>query len=117
MTPAFSLPLALGLTLAVELPVAAALGLRARRSLAAVALVSLLTNPLLNFAGLVAARHIDGTATLASAWPWLLAAETLVVFAEWRLLVWALGGDTRKLRLVSFGMNAASAFLGLIFWL
>lgn len=116
MTPALSLPLALGLTLAVELPVAAALGLRARRALAAAALVSLLTNPLLNLAGLVAARSF-GTATLASAWPWLLTSETLVVLAEWRLLVWALGADTRKLLLVSLAMNAASALAGLAFWL
>ena len=36
---------------------------------------------------------------------------------EWRLLVWALGGDPRRLLLISAAMNAASALAGLVFWI
>jgi hypothetical protein len=40
-----------------------------------------------------------------------------VVLVEWRLLVWALGGGSRRLLLVSLVMNAASALAGIVFWL
>lgn len=116
MNEVLSLPLALGLTLSVEVPLAAALGLRTRRALAAVALASIVTNPLLNYAALVAARFALAT-SLASFWPWLLAGEAVVVIVEWRLLVWVLGGDRLRLLLVSLAINAASALAGLAFWL
>jgi hypothetical protein len=105
------------LTLVVELPVAAALGLRSRRALAAVACVSLLTNPLLNYAGLLLAQVVDWPATPASALGFIIPAEIVVVVVEWRLLVWALGGDPRRLLLISAAMNAASALAGLVLWL
>ncbi len=49
--------------------------------------------------------------------PALVAAESLVVLAEWRLLLWVLGGESRRLLLASLAMNAASALLGVVFWL
>jgi hypothetical protein len=107
----------LALTLAVELPVAAALGLRDRRSLLAVACASVATNPLLNWLGIVLATRWDWAGSAGSSVAFLLPAEVAVVLAEWRLLVWALGGDSRRLLLVSAVMNAASALVGvLVFW-
>ncbi len=101
----------------MEIAVAAAMGLRDRRSLVAVACASLITNPLLNYAGLLLAQVVDWPATPASALAFIVPAEILVVIVEWRLLVWALGGGSRRLLLVSAVMNAASALAGLVFWL
>jgi len=39
--------------------------------------------------------------------------EVLVVLAEWRLLLWALGGSSRRLWFTSTLMNAASFAVGL----
>jgi hypothetical protein len=107
----------LALTLAVELPVAAALGLRDRRSLAAVACVSLITNPVLTWTGWALAQVVAWSASPAGALAFLVPAEIAVVVVEWRLLVWALGGSPRRLLLISAVMNAASALVGLVFWL
>ena len=101
----------------MELPVAAALGLRDRRALLVVACVSLVTNPLLNWTGWVLATQWDWAAGAGSAAAFLIPAEVAVVIVEWRLLVWALGGSSRRLLLVSAAMNAASALVGvLVFW-
>jgi hypothetical protein len=101
----------------VELPVAATLGLRDRRSLGAVACVSLITNPLLNWTGWALATVVDWASSPAGVLTFLVPAEILVVLVEWRLLLWALGGNSRRLLLVSAVMNAASALAGLVFWL
>ena len=102
----------------MELPVAAALGLRDRRSLSAVACVSLITNPLLNWTGWALATVVDwASVSPAGVLAFLVPAEILVVLVEWRLLLWALGGSSRRLLLVSAVMNAASALGGLVFWL
>jgi hypothetical protein len=106
----------LSLTLAVELPVAAALGLRSGRALAAVACVSLFTNPLLTFGGLLLAQAYDWSSTPVTALAVIVPAEIAVVIGEWRLLLWALGGSPRRMLLVSAAMNAASALAGLVFW-
>ena len=95
---------------------AAALGLRSGRALAAVACASLLTNPLLNFGGLLLAQAYDWSSTPASAVAVVVPAEVAVVIVEWRLLLWALGGSPRRMLLVSAAMNAASALAGLVFW-
>ena len=106
------------MTLAVEVPIAAALGLRTKRALLTVVLVNLLTNPLLNYAGLLVGQFDDWAARPATVIvPALVAAESLVVLAEWRLLLWVLGGESRRLLLASLAMNAASALLGVVFWL
>lgn len=106
------------MTLAVELPVAALLGLRTRRALLTVVLVNLLTNLLLNYAGILVAQFDDWAArpatVVVSA---LVVAELLVVIAEWRLLLWVLGGGSRRLFLTSLAMNAASALVGIVFWI
>jgi len=104
------------LTLAVELPVAAALGLRSGRALAAVACVSLVTNPLLTLGGLLLAQAYDWSSTPATALAVIVPAEVAIVLVEWRLLLWALGGSPRRMLVVSVTMNATSALAGLVFW-
>ncbi len=117
MSPALQLLAALALTEAVELTVAALLGLRTRRALATVALVNLVTDPVLNYLGWLLARFGEWAAAPATAIPVLLAAEAVVVLVEWRLLLWVLGGASRRMLLVSLALNAASAGAGLVFWL
>jgi hypothetical protein len=108
---------ALTLTIAVEVPVAALLGLRSRRAVAAVALVSVVTNPPLNFVLLALGLALPGFAENAAAyWLTVAALEVLAVLAEWRLLLWVLGGESRRMLVVSAAMNAASFGAGLL-WL
>jgi hypothetical protein len=107
----------LGLTLAVELPVAALLGLRSRRALSVVALVNLITNPLLTYLLAAAARAGSWAVYPASGSVVLfVVGEVTVVFAEWRLLLWALGGARSRMLGISLAMNAASALAGILVW-
>jgi hypothetical protein len=101
---------ALALTLLVELPVAAALGLRSRRALAAVLCVNLVTNPALNL--LLASTEQTSFGGL----PRLLigVVEVAVVLIEWRLLLWALGGKSGTMLRTSAVMNAASWAAGVV---
>jgi len=117
LSAALQLLAALALTEAVELSLAALLGLRTRRALATVALINLLTNPVLNYLGWLLARFGDWPGRAATAIPVLLAAEAVVVIVEWRLLLWVLGGSPRRMLLVSLALNAASAGAGLVLWL
>lgn len=96
---------------------AAVLGLRSRRELAVVALVSVATNPPLNYFGEVLRRFVDWPAAAAPALvAGMVAAEAVVVIVEWRLLVMALGGSSRRLLGVAIAMNTASALAGAVIW-
>lgn len=97
------------------MPVAALLGLRTRTALLAVTLINVVTNPALSYALLVA-RHAFGWDGHALALPLLalLVGEVLVVVAEWRLLLWALGGNRQRMFTVALAMNVASACIGLV---
>jgi hypothetical protein len=104
-------------TLALELPVAVAFGLRSRQALLAVVLVNLITNPLLNYLSAATAHFVDwphgSTASVAAI---IVAAEAVVVIVEWRLLVWALGEPSRRMLALAASMNAVSALAGIVFW-
>ena len=96
-------------TIAVEVAVAVLLGFRRRNELAAVALVTVFTFPILSL--ILAAftlSDLDRGWYLAA----LLALETAVVLAEWKLLAYALRREQRVL-LISATMNAASFLVGL----
>jgi hypothetical protein len=101
---------ALILTIAVEILIALLLGLRRKTELTAVLLINLITNPALNF--LLALnnqyRLIHQTTILT------LCLEVLVVFIEWKLLVYALRLNNKKAFVLSLSMNAASFLAGLI---
>lgn len=96
-------------TIAAELAVAALLGFRRRHELAAVALVTLFTFPILSvILAALPLRDLERGWYLAA----LLTLETGVVLAEWKLLVYALRHDQRVL-LTSATMNAVSFLVGL----
>ncbi|MGD0996845.1 MAG: hypothetical protein ABR941_00810 [Thermoleophilia bacterium] len=93
------------------------LGLRTRTALLAVALVNLITNPLLDCA-LMVARHLAGWGAhpTGASVALLIAGELLVVVAEWRLLLWVLGGGAARMLRVSLAINGASALAGILLW-
>jgi hypothetical protein len=97
--------------------VAAAFGLRTRQALLVVGLINVLTNPALNYALLVAARLAPAGHQLRVVVPVLAAGEVVVFLAEWRLLLWTLGGGWQRMLTLSAAMNGASLAVGLlIFW-
>jgi hypothetical protein len=102
--------LALLLTIVVEGIVAWLFGLRSRRELLTITLINVITNPLLNYLITVnsSLRLISQTNILI----WCL--EVIIVFAEWRPLVWVLKQNSQKMLLLSFVMNACSYGAGLL---
>ncbi len=105
--------LALDLTLIIEGGVAYLLGFRSRRDVLTVALVSVITHPILNYVllvlGYLGLEVTPGLVTLL---------EVLVVVAEWRLLAYASGKSQRQCLVTSLLANAASFLVGiLLFWL
>jgi hypothetical protein len=122
---AVALPLAF--TVLIETGVGALFGLR-RRALGAVASLNLVTNPILSLSlvalfgfgvGYPSADAPQSPLRYATTAPWiwviLVLLEAMVVVAEWRGLVWALGPrstTSRRLLSVSLAMNFASATLG-----
>lgn len=117
--------LPLAMTLVCELPVAALFGV-GRRGLAAVALINVVTNPALNllllgmYAVVPFALVAEDASGMSYSVPWwtyvtVLLLEIVVVWVEWRMLVWALHetvGGSRKLLVLAVSMNAVSALLG-----
>lgn len=109
----------LGFTVLVELVVAVLFGLRSR-GLAATIGVNFVTNPIFNLALLVTAFVAGlGAEEGSGRYDWVVATaaivlEVVVVYAEWRLLVWVLRGtalSSRRLLAFSIVANAASALL------
>lgn len=104
--------LALLLTLVLEAGVAWLFGFRSGRSQLTVALVNVITNPVLNvFLLLLAWLGVDVTLWLVT----LL--EVPVVLAEWGLLVYAFHGPGKRLLALSLTANGLSFLAGLLmFW-
>ncbi|MDR3687410.1 MAG: hypothetical protein P4L93_10685, partial [Coriobacteriia bacterium] len=107
------------LTLVVEVPVAALMGLRRGWEIAAVVCVNIITNPVV-----VWVAYAIGNSGLLGGLPgrllwvvvgalWLLL-EAAVTLVEWRLLTWALKKPSHDMLKVSLTMNAASATAGLV---
>lgn len=99
---------ALVLTILIEWIVAYLYGFRGRGELKAVALVNLITNPMLNYVLWVTAYYHILEVDAA----FVLALEISVVFAEWRLLLFALGGNSKKIFRLSVLMNLCSYLAG-----
>jgi hypothetical protein len=99
--------MALGLTIGIEVPVAAIAGFRRKREFAAVALVSLFTHPLLTLALVSMPEAWSGAPRLLA----LVVLEVMVVLAEWKLLVYALGRE-RYMLVIAGVMNALSFAVG-----
>lgn len=104
---------ALALTVAVEGLFALIFGLRSRNQLLAILVINVITNPALNF--LVALNNYLGF--INQNLILLLCLEVIVVFIEWKLLVYALQLKTGRAFLFSVILNTASFLAGLlIFW-
>lgn len=117
MHPILLVLAALGLTLAVELPAAACLGLRTRGALAAVALMNVITNPVLNVGLLLTWRLAPArVASPAGAAVTIAAGECAVVAGEIRLLRWSSPSSSAGLAGRCVLLNAASAGIGLALW-
>lgn len=101
---------ALALTVGVEAGVAWLFGLRTRRAQVTVALINVVTNPLLFYLAAVNNSYQLVTPALFLT----LGLETAVVIAEWRLLVWRLGAGWRRMLLLSLAMNSCSYLAGLL---
>ena len=102
--------LALVLTIIIESAVAWLFGLRSRRELLTIVLINVITNPLLNY--LIAVNNSFSLISQTNILIWCL--EVIVVFTEWRLLVWVLRQNSKKMLLLSFVMNACSYGAGLL---
>ena len=102
--------LALALTIIIEMGVAFILGYRDRKSLAVVALVNVITNPILNYLLLVIAvyRFMEINTAL------ILCLEAVVALAEWMLMIYALDRDPGQLLVLSLVMNTTSYLAGLL---
>ncbi len=98
------------LTEIIELPVAYAAGLRTKIGLLTLAVANLATNPLLNLIVAFIASQQAHTPGLEI----IIPLECLVVLAEFAILYYVLGGDKRKLLLISIIANAASFGIGLL---
>jgi hypothetical protein len=106
-----SMFIALALTILIETPIAWALGYRSRNEIITVILASVITNPPLNFIiAICAALKFTACA------PLVLVLEAAVVIAEWRILLYALGGYSRRHFKTSLIINAASYLSGFLFF-
>ena len=104
----FLLPLAL--TEIVEPGVAFLFGLRRRVELAAVLLINLITNPVMNY--VMVLSNLSGRSP--TNYGLLIVLEVLVVFSEWLLMWWVLVGASMKFLLLSLVMNVCSCAAGLL---
>lgn len=103
---------AFALTVLIEAGVALASGCRDRLMFLAILLVNVCTHPLLNALMLANAHY-----ALVPDFPFLVALEVGVVFAEWLLLRDAFPGYPRPMLRLSFWMNFTSFAAGLlIYW-
>ena len=101
---------ALLLTIVIEGIIAWLFGLRSNREILTVLLINVITNPLLNY--LIAVNgyfHLISQITVL-----ILCLEMSVVLVEWRLLVWVLRQNAKKMLMLSFVMNACSYLAGLL---
>jgi hypothetical protein len=100
------------LTLGIEAAVAYLLGFRKLNFFLALSLINAITNPILNYILLVLG-FLDVEVTLVR----VFLLEILVAIAEWRLLVYAFGGSSKRFLIFSILANAASFLAGvLLFW-
>jgi len=97
--------LALALTIAIEVPIAFALGYK---RLAAIVLINVITNPAINWLySLLSFFSLGGILTL-------VILEVIVILAEWKLLEYALAKKGRSILLLSVVINTVSFVVGML---
>lgn len=102
--------LALFLTIIIELAVAFFLGFRKKLEIITIVFVNLLTNPILNYLLLVN----DHFSFFKSSLLIILFLEVIIVLIEWKLLVFALQENSKKLLALSLVMNFCSYIAGVL---
>lgn len=100
---------ALALTLVVETFVAMLFGYSSYTAVKTIVLVNLMSHPLLTY--FLCLNHSVGFVEFRTA---VVVLEILVVILEWRLLVFALRDQSKRLLAMSTAMNLASFITGLI---
>jgi hypothetical protein len=102
--------LALLLTISVELIIALLFGYKKKSEIIVIICINLITNPVLNYL-LLLNFHFSFIKTNIVV---ILLLEILVVLVEWRLLVYALQANSRKLFILSLVMNFCSYITGVM---
>ena len=122
---AIRLVASLVLTIAVELPVAMAMGLRSHRDISTVVWMNVLTNPVVVWSLLVLAVAMTNYGFIGNDeqywaqfifWLGVLALEALAVAVEAVVLRWVTKRPWQRCLSVSLAMNAASLTVGFFFW-
>jgi hypothetical protein len=104
---------ALLLTILIEVSVALVFGYRSKREIFSVLLVNLITEPVLNYLLLINSYFSLVSASIL----FILLLESVVILVEWRLLAYALDGDSKRLFVLSLVMNLASLVVGLLLFM
>lgn len=103
--------IALLLTIVIEGGVAYLLGFRRRKVQLALAVINLITNPVLNYF-LVVLGYLGITVSLSL----VMILEIGIVLAEWGMLVYTFPESKRRFMLLSILGNAASFSVGLLLY-
>jgi len=106
----FDFTFALILAILIELAVVIVFGFREKSIFFAVAAINLITNPILNYSILI----IQNFNLLQVDFTVLLIFELVVALVEWRMLVYSVRADTKKLLILSIAMNLTSFASGLL---
>ncbi|XUW99889.1 MAG: hypothetical protein TUN42_08320 [Dehalogenimonas sp.] len=101
--------LALIITILIEGMIAYVLGFRTKKAFTTIALINMITNPVLNYLLLVNTSFELVSQNLAL----ILFLEAMVVIVEWRLLAFALGQKSISMLRFSALINSGSFLVGL----
>lgn len=96
------------LTIAIELLAAFLLGYKRRHQISIITLANVITNPALNY--ILMLLRMTGQYSYF----YLLILETVVVFIEWRIMVYAFQKQPKELLILSALMNGASYAAGVL---
>jgi hypothetical protein len=102
-----------GINAVIEAMVALSFGLRKRAEIIAVIGINAITNPTMNYL-LLTDQFLTGKKSDNLT---IFLLEVLVVIVEWKLLVYILGGDSKRMFRLSLLMNLVSLGIGLAIFL
>lgn len=105
--------IALLLTILIEVFVALIFGYRNRIEILSVILLDLITQPVLNYFLLI--NNYFGLVSANT--QFILLLEIIVILVKWRLLVYALDRNSKRLFVLSLVMNSASLVVGFLLFM
>lgn len=103
-------PIALLLTIVIEVFIAVLFGFRNKNSILGVVFINLITNPIFNYFLWINTyfSFVSINQTL------LLIFETVIILVEWLLLIFTLRQNTKRLLVLSITMNFCSYIVGVL---